>query len=156
MFIFQMVFMEPPSTIVTGPPRRSAGGSPLSSLVVFMGAFTYPLYATLGVGLAAGDRTRRELRARPRLRRFRLAPALCLGRVSRPLTMAIIIGPRIGKFRRDGNPTRCGPEHHAGASSGFILAFGGSDLSHTGFALEPLRHAVPTASVLAVNTMWKV
>jgi len=97
-----------------GPPND--GSTPRSSFSsFFMGAFTYPLLRELGRGVVAGCRLSAAVTAwGTATRTSRASGCGALGRwESRPLAMAIIIGPRIGKFRReDGTPNPIpGHEH---------------------------------------------
>ena len=125
MFLFQMVFMDTALTIVTGTAaeRWKYSAFIISSFV--MGAFTYPLYAnwawgggwlaTLGgsYGLGHGYAD------------FAGSGVVhAVGGIT-ALVMAIIIGPRIGKFRRDGTPNAMPGHDMVIVLLGcFILAFG--------------------------------
>ena len=104
LFLFQMVFMDTALTIVTGTAaeRWKYAAFVVSSFV--MGAFTYPLYANwawgggwlanlganFGLGHGYAD--------------FAGSGVVhAVGGVT-ALAMGMIIGPRIGKFTRDGKP----------------------------------------------------
>jgi ammonium transporter, Amt family len=153
MFLFQMVFMDTTLTIVTGTAAERWKYSTFLVSSFFMGALTYPLFANwawgggwlanlggnfgLGHGYAdfAGSGVVHSVGG---------ITALALG---------IIIGPRIGKYNRDGSPNPIlGHDIVIVLTGCFILAFGwfgfnpGSTLAASG------NGALRIGSV-AVNTM---
>ncbi len=105
MFLFQMVFMDTALTIVTGTAAERWRYSAFIISSLFMGAFTYPLFAnwawgggwlaTLGSNYGLGHGYADFAGS---------GVVHSVGGVT-ALAMAIIIGPRIGKFNRDGSPT---------------------------------------------------
>ena len=150
LFLFQMVFMDTTATIPTG---SMAERWKLSSFVVygfFISAILYPLYAnwvwgggwlsTLGknFGLGHGHVD------------FAGSSVVHLVGGVTALAGAIVLGPRIGKFNKDGTPNAI-PGHHIPMAivGTFILAFGwfgfnaGSTLAGTDLRI----------GVVAVNTM---
>ncbi len=117
MFLFQMVFMDTALTIVTGTAAERWKYSAFLISSFFMGAFTYPLFAnwawgggwlaTLGSNYGLGHGYADFAGS---------GVVHSVGGIT-ALAMAIIIGPRIGKFTRDGNAERDSrPRHHAGAA----------------------------------------
>ena len=104
MFLFQMVFMDTALTIVTGTAAERWKYSAFIISSFFMGAFTYPLFAnwawgggwlaTLGSSYGLGHGYADFAGS---------GVVHAVGGIT-ALAMAIIIGPRIGKFTRDGTP----------------------------------------------------
>jgi ammonium transporter, Amt family len=125
IFLFEMVFMDTALTIVTGACAERWKFLTFAVSSVLMGAFTYPIFgnwawgggwlAQLGtnVGLGKGYCD------------FAGSGVVhAVGGIT-ALAMALIIGPRIGKFNRDGssNPI-LGHDMSAVLIGCFILAFG--------------------------------
>lgn len=153
LFLFQMVFMDTALTIVTGTvaERWKYSAFVVSSFV--MGAFTYPIFAnwawgggwlaTLGTNFGLGHGYADFAGS---------GVVHSVGGIT-ALAMGILIGPRIGKFTRDGKPLAM-PGHDllVVLTGCFILAFGwfgfnpGSTLAASG------NGALRIGSV-AVNTM---
>ena len=117
MFLFQMVFMDTALTIVTGTAAERWKYSAFIVSSFFMGAFTYPLFAnwawgggwlaTLGANFGLGHGYSDFAGS---------GVVHSVGGIT-ALAMAIIIGPRIGKYTRDGKPNAIpGPRHHDGAA----------------------------------------
>ena len=104
MFLFQMVFMDTALTIVTGAAAPNAGSMLRSRYPrSLMGAFTYPLYAQLGMGRRLAVATRRQLSDWARATATSPARAWCMRSEASPrLAVSMIIGPRIGKYQADG------------------------------------------------------
>ena len=135
VFLFQMVFMDTALTI-SPAPRRSAGS--VSAFLVssfFMGAFIYPLFANwawgggwlanlganFGLGKGYAD--------------FAGSGVVHAVGGMTALAVAMIIGPRIGKFTRDGKPNAIPGHDIVLVLTGcFILAFGW-------FGFNPGSHA---------------
>ncbi len=124
-FLFQMVFMDTAATIVTGGMAERWKFSAFVPFGVFMAVFTYPLYgmwiwgggwlaqlgANFGLGHGAVD--------------FAGSSAVhAIGGFS-ALAGALVIGPRIGKFKADGTPVAI-PGHHIPMAilGTIILVFG--------------------------------
>jgi len=153
MFLFQMVFMDTALTIVTGTAaeRWKYSAFIISSFV--MGAFTYPLFANwawgggwlanlganYGLGHGYSD--------------FAGSGVVhSIGGVT-ALAMAIIIGPRIGKFTRDGKPNSIPGHDIVLVLLGcFILAFGWFGFN-PGSTLGAAANGNLRISSVAVNTM---
>ncbi|PYR73039.1 MAG: ammonium transporter, partial [Acidobacteria bacterium] len=104
MFLFQMVFMDTALTIVTGTAAERWRYSAFIISSFFMGAFTYPIYgnwawgggwlATLGASYGLGHGYCDFAGS---------GVVHAVGGVT-ALAMAILIGPRIGKYTREGKP----------------------------------------------------
>jgi len=150
MFLFQMVFMDTTLTIVTGSAAERWKFSAFLICSLLMGAFTYPIFAnwawgggwlaTLGAKFGLGHGYVDFAGS---------GVVHSIGGLS-ALAMAIIIGPRIGKFNRNGSPNAM-PGHDITMVLGgcFVLAFGwfgfnpGSTLAGTDLRI----------ATVAVNTM---
>jgi len=153
LFLFQMVFMDTALTIVTGSCAERWKYAAFAVASVFMGAITYPLFANW----AWGGGWLSQLGGN-----FGLGHGYCdfagsgvvhsVGGVT-ALALAMIIGPRIGKYNRNGTPNAMPGHDIVIVLTGcFILAFGwfgfnpGSTLAASG------NGALRIGSV-AVNTM---
>jgi len=150
LFLFQMVFMDTTATIPTGSMAERWKFSAFVVYGLFLGTIIYPLYgnwvwgggwlATLGkeFGLGHGHVD------------FAGSSVVHMTGGVLALVGAIIIGPRIGKYNKDGSPNAI-PGHNIPMAivGAFILAFGwfgfnpGSTLAGTDLRI----------SVVAVNTM---
>jgi ammonium transporter, Amt family len=150
LFLFQMVFMDTTATIPTGAMAERWKWTSFLVYGFFISMFIYPLYANwvwgagwlsqLGVnfGLGHGHVD------------FAGSSVVHLVGGVAALAGAIVLGPRIGKFTKDGTPVAI-PGHDIPMAllGTFILAFGwfgfnpGSTLSGTDLRI----------SVVAVNTM---
>jgi Amt family ammonium transporter len=153
IFLFQMVFMDTALTIVTGTAAERWKYSAFVISSFIMGAFTYPIFANwawgggwlamLGVNFGLGHGYA-DFAGSGVVHSVGAVTALALG---------ILIGPRIGKYNRDGSPNAIMAHDLTWVLTGcFILAFGwfgfnpGSTLSLSG------NGGLRAASV-AVNTM---
>jgi Amt family ammonium transporter len=153
MFLFQMVFMDTALTIVTGTAAERWKYSAFVISSFFMGAFTYPIYAnwawgggwlsslgaSYGLGHGYSD--------------FAGSGVVhAVGGVT-ALAMAIIIGPRIGKYTRDGKPNAIPGHDIVIVLLGcFILAFGWFGFN-PGSTLGAATNGNLRISSVAVNTM---
>jgi ammonium transporter, Amt family len=125
LFLFQMVFMDTALTIVTGACAERWKFLTFSVSSILMGAFTYPIFANWAWG--GGWLSQLGVNAG-------LGKGYCdfagsgvvhaVGGLT-ALAVALIIGPRVGKFNRDGssNPI-IGHDMSAVLIGCFILAFG--------------------------------
>ncbi len=124
-FLFQLVFMDTAATIVTGAMAERWKFSSFIPMGVFMAAFVYPIYgmwiwgggwlsqlgSTFGLGHGAVDFAGSSV-------------VHAVGGFS-ALAGAIIIGPRIGKFKADGTPVAIPGHHIPMAVLGTIILFFG-------------------------------
>ena len=125
MFLFQMVFMDTAATIPTGAMAERWKFSAFVIFAFFMSMVAYPLYANWvwGAGWLS------QLGANFGLGHGHVdfagsSVVHMVGGVA-ALAGAIVIGPRIGKFDKQGNPQAI-PGHHIPMAilGTFILAFG--------------------------------
>jgi ammonium transporter, Amt family len=125
IFLFQMVFMDTALTIVTGAAAERWKFAAFAVSSVLMGAFTYPLFANwawgggwlsqLGVNLGLGKGYCDFAGS---------GVVHAVGGLT-ALALAMIVGPRIGKFNRDGSSNAIiGHDISAVLIGCFILAFG--------------------------------
>jgi Amt family ammonium transporter len=150
LFLFQMVFMDTTATIPTGAMAERWKWSSFLVYGFFISMFTYPLFANwvwgggwlsqLGAnfGLGHGHED------------FAGSSVVHMVGGVAALAGALVIGPRIGKFTKDGTPVAIPGHHIPMAMVGtFILAFGwfgfnpGSTLAGTDLRI----------AVVATNTM---
>ena len=150
LFLFQMVFMDTAGTIPTGAMAERWKWSSFCIFGFFMSMFVYPIYgnwvwgggwlsqlgANFGLGHGHVD--------------FAGSSVVHMVGGVAALAGAIVIGPRIGKYTKDGEPNAI-PGHHIPMAivGTFILAFGwfGFNAGST-LAGGDLRIAV-----IATNTM---
>lgn len=150
LFLFQMVFMDTAATIPTGAMAERWKFSAFVIYGFFIGAVLYPIFgnwvwgggwlAKLGINLGLGNGY------------LDWAGSSVIHAVGgfTALAGAIVLGPRVGKFNKDGTPNAM-PGHHLPMAilGTIILAFGwfgfnaGSSLAATDLRI----------SVIAVNTM---
>jgi Amt family ammonium transporter len=153
IFLFQMVFMDTALTIVTGTAaeRWKYLAFIISSFV--LGAFTYPIFAnwawgggwlaTLGTNFGLGHGYS-DFAGSGVVHSVGAVTALALG---------IIVGPRIGKFTRDGKPNAIPGHDITWVLTGcFILAFGWFGFN-PGSTLAISGNGGLRAASVAVNTM---
>src|SRR6266404_2958425 len=125
MFLFQMVFMDTATTIVTGAAAERWKFAAFGISTFFLGAITYPLYGNW----AWGGGWLSQLGVN-----YHLGHGYCdfagsgvvhaVGGMT-ALALSMIIGPRIGKYRRDGKPNPMPGHDITMVLLGcFILAFG--------------------------------
>ena len=150
LFLFQMVFMDTAVTIPTGAMAERWKWSSFCLFALFMGAFVYPVFgnwvwgggwlATLGSNFGLGH---------GHVDFAGSSVVHMVGGVA-AAAGAIVLGPRIGKFTKSGEPIAI-PGHDIPLAIGgtFILAFGW-------FGFNPgstLAGGDLRIGVVAVNTM---
>ncbi|HUM04432.1 MAG TPA: ammonium transporter [Terriglobales bacterium] len=153
LFLFQMVFMDTALTIVTGAAAERWKYVAFAVSSVFMGAITYPVFANWAWGGGWLSQLGANFGLGHGYADFAGSGVVhAVGGVT-ALAMAMIIGPRIGKYNRNGTPNAMPGHDIVIVLTGcFILAFGwfgfnpGSTLAASG------NGALRIGSV-AVNTM---
>jgi ammonium transporter, Amt family len=125
IFLFQMVFMDTALTIVTGACAERWKFLTFSVSSVLMGALTYPLFANWAWGGGWLAQLGTNMGLGKRYADFAGSGVVhAVGGVT-ALACALIIGPRIGKFNRDGSANAIlGHDISAVLIGCFILAFG--------------------------------
>lgn len=153
IFLFEMVFMDTALTIVTGACAERWKFLTFCVSSVLMGAFTYPIFgnwawgggwlaqlgSNLGLGKGYAD--------------FAGSGVVhAVGGIT-ALAVALIIGPRIGKFNRDGSSNAIiGHDISAVLIGCFILAFGWFGFN-PGSTLGASAAGCLRIGSIAVNTM---
>jgi len=150
LFLFQMVFMDTAVTIPTGAMAERWKWASFCVFGLFMGAFVDPIFANWvwGAGWLSALGTNFHL-GHGHVDFAGSSVVHMVGGVA-ALAGAIVLGPRIGKFTKSGEPVAI-PGHHLPMAiiGTFILAFGwfgfnpGSTLAGTDLRI----------SVVATNTM---
>jgi Amt family ammonium transporter len=153
LFLFQMVFMDTAATIVTGTcaERWKFAAFAISSML--LAAFTYPIFANW----AWGGGWLSQMGAN-----FGLGHGYCdfagsgvvhaVGGLT-ALAMGIMIGPRLGKYNRDGSPNAIPGHDIVLVLCGcFILAFGWFGFN-PGSTLGAAGNGSLRIGSVAVNTM---
>jgi ammonium transporter, Amt family len=125
IFLFQMVFMDTALTIVTGACAERWKFLTFSVSSVLMGAITYPLFANWAWGGGWLAQLGTNLGLGKGYADFAGSGVVhSVGGVT-ALAVALIVGPRIGKFNRDGSANAIiGHDISAVLIGCFILAFG--------------------------------
>ena len=125
IFLFQMVFMDTALTIVTGACAERWKFITFSVSSVIMGALTYPLYANWAWGGGWLSQLGTNLGLGKGYCDFAGSGVVHAVGGLTGLAVCMIVGPRIGKFNRDGsaNPI-IGHDISAVLIGCFILAFG--------------------------------
>jgi len=150
MFLFQMVFMDTTATIPTGAMAERWTFKNFVIYGFFISMLVYPLYAnwvwgagwraTLGSNFGLGHG----------VLDFAGSSVVHMTGGVAALAGAIVIGPRLGKFRADGTPNAMPGHHIPMAIAGcLVLAFGWFGFN----AGSTLAGGDLRISVVAVNTM---
>jgi Amt family ammonium transporter len=153
LFLFQMVFMDTATTIVTGAAAERWKFAAFAISTFFLGAITYPLFGNW----AWGGGWLSQLGVN-----FKLGHGYCdfagsgvvhsVGGLT-ALAVAMIIGPRIGKYNRDGSPNAMPGHDITMVLLGcFILAFGWFGFN-PGSTLGASGNGSLRIGSIAVNTM---
>src|SRR5438477_1406532 len=153
LFLFQMVFMDTALTIVTGACAERWKFLTFAVSSVLMGAFTYPLYGNWAWGGGWLSQLGTNLGLGKGYCDFAGSGVVhAVGGIT-ALAVCLIIGPRIGKFNRDGssNPI-IGHDISAVLIGCFILAFGWFGFN-PGSTLGASGNGALRIGSIAVNTM---
>ena len=153
LFLFQMVFMDTALTIVTGAAAERWKYAAFIASSFLMGAFTYPIFANW----AWGGGWLANLGAN-----FNLGKGYCdfagsgvvhaVGGIT-ALALSMILGPRIGKYTREGKPNAILAHDIVIVLTGcFILAFGWFGFN-PGSTLGASGNGGLRIGSVAVNTM---
>src|SRR6184192_2221114 len=153
IFLFQMVFMDTALTIVTGACAERWKFITFSVTSVIMGALTYPLFANWAWGGGWLSQLGTNLGLGKGYADFAGSGVVHSVGGLTALAVAMIVGPRIGKFNRDGssNPI-IGHDISAVLIGCFILAFGWFGFN-PGSTLGAAANGNLRISSVAVNTM---
>ncbi len=153
LFLFQMVFMDTAATIVTGAAAERWKFAAFAVSSLFLAAITYPLYANWAWGGGWLSQLGKN---------YGLGHGYCdfagsgvvhaVGGLT-ALAVAMILGPRIGKYNRDGKPNAM-PGHDVvlTLTGCFILAFGWFGFN-PGSTLAASGNGALRIGTIAVNTM---
>jgi len=153
LFLFQMVFMDTALTIVTGAAAERWKYVAFAVSSVFMGAITYPLFANwawgggwlsqLGVNFGLGHGYADFAGS---------GVVHAVGGIT-ALALSMILGPRIGKYNRNGTPNAMPGHDIVIVLTGcFILAFGWFGFN-PGSTLAASGNGALRIGSIAVNTM---
>ena len=125
IFLFQMVFMDTALTIVTGAAAERWKFLAFAVSSVLMGAFTYPLFGNWAWGGGWLSQMGVNLGLGKGYCDFAGSGVVHAVGGMTALAVAMIVGPRIGKFNRDGSSNAIiGHDISAVLIGCFILAFG--------------------------------
>jgi Amt family ammonium transporter len=153
LFLFQMVFMDTALTIVTGAAAERWKFAAFAASSVFMGALTYPLFgnwawgggwlAALGSNYGLGHGYADFAGS---------GVVHAVGGIT-ALALSLIIGPRLGKYNRDGSANAIpGHDLMIVLTGCFILAFGWFGFN-PGSTLAASGNGALRIGSIAVNTM---
>jgi ammonium transporter, Amt family len=153
IFLFQMVFMDTALTIVTGACAERWKFLTFSVSSVLMGALTYPLFANWAWGGGWLAQLGSNLGLGKGYADFAGSGVVhAVGGVT-ALAVALIVGPRIGKFNRNGSANAIlGHDISAVLIGCFILAFGWFGFN-PGSTLGASAAGCLRIGSVAVNTM---
>jgi Amt family ammonium transporter len=153
IFLFQMVFMDTALTIVTGACAERWKFLTFAVSSVLMGAFTYPIFANWAWGAGWLSQLGSNLGLGHGYADFAGSGVVHAVGGLTALAVAFIIGPRIGKFNRDGSSNAIlGHDMSAVMIGCFILAFGWFGFN-PGSTLGASGNGNLRIGSIAVNTM---
>ena len=153
IFLFQMVFMDTALTIVTGACAERWKFLTFFVSSVLMGAFTYPLFANWAWGGGWLSQLGTNVGLGKGYCDFAGSGVVHAVGGLTALAVALIIGPRIGKFNRDGSSNAIiGHDISAVLIGCFILAFGWFGFN-PGSTLGASAAGCLRIGSVAVNTM---
>ena len=153
LFLFQMVFMDTALTIVTGAAAERWKYVAFCVSSIFMGGITYPLFANWAWGGGWLSKLGANYGLGAGYADFAGSGVVhAVGGVT-ALALSLIIGPRIGKYNRDGSPNAIiGHDMSAVLIGCFILAFGWFGFN-PGSTLGASANGNLRIGSIAVNTM---
>jgi len=153
IFLFEMVFMDTALTIVTGACAERWKFITFSVSSVLMGAFTYPLFGNWAWGAGWLSQLGTNVGLGKGYCDFAGSGVVhAVGGIT-ALAVTLIIGPRIGKFNRDGSANAIiGHDISAVLIGCFILAFGWFGFN-PGSTLGASANGNLRIGSIAVNTM---
>src|SRR5438552_8439171 len=153
IFLFEMVFMDTALTIVTGACAERWKFLAFAVSSVLMGAFTYPLYGNWAWGAGWLSQLGSNLGLGKGYCDFAGSGVVhAVGGIT-ALAVCLIVGPRIGKFNRDGSGNAIiGHDISAVLIGCFILAFGWFGFN-PGSTLGASANGNLRIGAIAVNTM---
>lgn len=153
LFLFQMVFMDTALTIVTGAAAERWKYIAFAISSVFMGALTYPLFANWAWGGGWLSQLGANFGLGHGYADFAGSGVVHAVGGLTALALALIIGPRIGKFNRNGTPNAMPGHDMVIVLTGcFILAFGWFGFN-PGSTLAASGNGALRIGSIAVNTM---
>ncbi len=153
IFLFQMVFMDTALTIVTGACAERWKFVTFALSSVLMGAFTYPLFANWAWGGGWLSQLGTNVGLGKGYCDFAGSGVVHAVGGLTGLAVALIIGPRIGKFNKDGSSNAIiGHDISAVLIGCFILAFGWFGFN-PGSTLGASANGNLRIGSIAVNTM---
>ena len=153
IFLFEMVFMDTALTIVTGACAERWKFITFSVASVLMGAFTYPIFGNWAWGAGWLSQLGTNLGLGKGYCDFAGSGVVhSVGGIT-ALAVCLIVGPRIGKFNRDGSGNAIiGHDISAVLIGCFILAFGWFGFN-PGSTLGASANGNLRIGSIAVNTM---
>jgi Amt family ammonium transporter len=150
LFLFQMVFMDTTATIPTGSMAERWTFKSFLVYGFFISMFTYPIYANWVWGGGWLSQLGKNFSLGHGIVDFAGSSVVHMTGGVAALVGAKILGPRLGKFRKDGKPNAIPGHHIPMALTGcFILAFGWFGFN----AGSSLAGGDLRIGVVAVNTM---
>jgi len=153
MFLFQMVFMDTALTIVTGAAAERWKYIAFCVSSVFMGAFTYPLYANWAWGGGWLSALGSNFGLGHGYADFAGSGVVHAVGGMTALAVSMLIGARIGKYTRTGKPNAMPGHDITWVLTGcFILAFGWFGFN-PGSTLAASGNGALRIGSIAVNTM---
>src|SRR5258707_572582 len=153
IFLFEMVFMDTALTIVTGACAERWKFITFAVASVLMGAFTYPLFGNWAWGAGWLSQLGTNLGLGKGYCDFAGSGVVHAVGGLTALAVTLIIGPRIGKFNRDGSSNAIiGHDISAVLIGCFILAFGWFGFN-PGSTLGASANGNLRIGSIAVNTM---
>jgi Amt family ammonium transporter len=153
IFLFEMVFMDTALTIVTGACAERWKFLTFAISSVLMGAFTYPLYGNWAWGAGWLSQLGTNVGLGKGYCDFAGSGVVhAVGGIT-ALAVCLLIGPRIGKYNRDGSSNAIiGHDISAVLIGCFILAFGWFGFN-PGSTLGASANGNLRIGSIAVNTM---